>query len=185
MAMLMIMLFFTITGFTLNHRDWFSGRGDVVEVELPLPAALASAEGWQQDPLQVADDVRQWLSREHGVRAAYVSYDWEADEQLLLIDMKRPGGRSSVEVSPSTSTVLLQHQSKGTVAVLNDLHMGRYSSLWWRLFIDLSAVVMVLFTVTGLWLVLPQRTRRQRLFAISGAGLAVSVVFAALAQVAF
>ena len=57
MAMLMIMLFFTITGFTLNHRDWFSGRGDVVEVELPLPAALASAEGWQQDPLQVADDV--------------------------------------------------------------------------------------------------------------------------------
>ncbi|MCV6588915.1 MAG: PepSY-associated TM helix domain-containing protein [Marinobacterium sp.] len=185
MAMLLVMLFFTLTGFTLNHRDWFHGQGDTVEQQLLLPVNLADDARWQSDPLQVAEVIRQWLSTEHGIRAAYVSYEWEADEQLLLIDMKRPGGRSSVELEAGSTTLYLRQQSKGTVALLNDLHMGRYSSLWWRLFIDFSAAVMLLFTLTGLWLVLPQKARRQRLFMASVAGLVVSLGAAVLAQVSF
>jgi len=183
MAMLLIMLFFTVTGFTLNHRDWFSGRGETEETMLELPASIASDSTWQRDPLQMGEVVRQWLGSEQGVRAAYISYEWDGDEQLLLIDMKRPGGRSTVEVTPYTATVMLQHRSKGTIALLNDLHMGRYSSQWWRLFIDVSAAVMLLFTLTGLWLVLPQKARRNRLAAASGAGLAIGLLFAALAQI--
>lgn len=185
MLMLLIMLFFTLTGFTLNHRDWFSGRGQASEQQLTLPAELTRHPAWQSDPLVVAAALRQWLSAEHGVRAAYVSYDWDADDQLLQIDFKRPGGRSSVEVSPSQAQLLLIEQPKGNVAWLNDLHMGRYSSSWWRGFIDLSALVMLLFTLTGVWLVIPQHKRRLRLLAVSGLGLAVTLLFSVLATVSF
>lgn len=173
MLMLMIMLFFTVTGLTLNHRDWLPDAPASVIQELELPHALQDQTAWQRDPLVQADKVRRWISTSQGVYGNQVSYDWQEDEQLLLIDIKRPGGYSLIEAQPADGVVLLEQQHYGMTAVLNDLHMGRYSGALWRAFIDLSALLMLLFTLTGFWLVLPQKKRRQRLLYISGLGTAV------------
>lgn len=176
MFMLLIMLFFTLTGLTLNHRDWLPEAPAVAVQELSLPSSLLHLERWSELPLQQAELVRRWLFDTQAVYGNQVSYDWQADEQVLVIDVKRPGGYSLVEVMPEEGVALLEQQSYGVVAVLNDLHMGRYSGLLWSVFIDLSALVMLLFTLTGFWLVLPQKKRRQRLVSLAGVGLALMFI---------
>lgn len=176
MFMLLIMLFFTLTGLTLNHRDWLPEAPAADVQELSLPSSLLHLERWSELPLQQAELVRRWLFDTQAVYGNQVSYDWQADEQVLVIDVKRPGGYSLVEVMPEEGVALLEQQSYGVVAVLNDLHMGRYSGLLWSVFIDLSALVMLLFTLTGFWLVLPQKKRRQRLVSLAGVGLALMFI---------
>jgi len=173
MVMLLIMLFFTITGFTLNHRDWFSGESEPVSQELLLPAEFTDPVHWQVDPLGQGREVHFWLNRSHQFNGNQVSYEWLPDEQLLVIDLKRPGGYSIAEVDLEAESILLEQHDFGMTATLNDLHMGRYSGQLWSLFIDISAIAMLLFTLTGFWLVLPQKKRRNRLFAMSLVGFSV------------
>ena len=99
--------------------------------------------------------------------------EWNAEEQLLTLDIKRPGGYSLVEIEPVLAEVRIETQPSGVLAVLNDLHMGRYSGEMWRWFIDLSSLVMLLFTLTGFWLVLSRRNRRTSLFGLSVTGAAL------------
>lgn len=173
MLMLCIMLFFTVTGITLNHRDWLPDAPGAEISELTLPEAMQHMDLWQSQPFAQAENVRQWLSAEHGLLGNQVSFDWQPDEQLLVIDVKRPGGYSLAEVEPEAGLVVLEHQAYGITAILNDLHMGRYSGELWQAFIDLSALLMLVFTLTGFWLVLPQKKRRHRLLVCAGVGTGV------------
>lgn len=179
MFMLTIMLFFTVTGLTLNHREWLPDAAPLSMESLPLPDELASLPAWQQAPLTQADAVRRWLRDVRGITGTNVSYDWQAEEQVLLIDIKRPGGYHVVEVLLAEREVLIEAQEYGLIAVFNDLHMGRYSGLIWRGFIDISAVLMLLFTLTGFWLVLPQKKRLWRLLSlgVTGAGVTAGLYF--------
>ncbi len=172
-VVLALVLFFAVTGITLNHRDWFSDRGSAVEVYLSVPAVIMESTDWQNRPLDGADQLRRWLSDQHGLEGGSIMYDWDQDEQMLMIDIKRPGSYSSVEFSPFSAEVTVFHQSNGLIAVLNDLHMGRYSGVWWRLLLDITAFIMLVFIVTGLWLVVPQKKRRGALFKVAAAGTCV------------
>ncbi|MCP4595291.1 PepSY-associated TM helix domain-containing protein [Neptuniibacter sp.] len=173
MLMLLIMLFFTITGITLNHRDWFSSTEPAFQTEIPLPDSFATTSQWESDPLQQGHLLRRWLQSEHAVYGNKVSYEWEPEEFLLVIDIKQPGGFSIIEADIESGLILLEQQDYGFIATLNDLHMGRYSGDLWSLFIDLSALVMLFFTLTGFWLVIPQKKKRTKLFALTAAGSAV------------
>jgi len=171
MLMLLIMLFFTVTGLTLNHREWLPKPAPRQLQEFPLPAELANPQHWQADALAQGDQIRRWLRRTHAVHGSEVRYDWDAEEQFLVIDIKRPGGYSLVEVDVAAQMMVLEKQHFGILSTLNDLHMGRYSGELWRGFIDFSAIAMLLFTLTGFWLVLPHKKRRTSLLVMSGLGL--------------
>lgn len=173
MLMLLIMLFFTVTGLTLNNRQWLPEAAPEQEAELVLPGPLATTALWQQDPMLAAGQVWQWLKTEQSLADGEVRLDWSADEGVLFIDLKQPGGYSLAEVIPEEGAVLLTRRHYGWMAVLNDLHMGRHTGSAWGWFIDLSAVVMLLFTLTGFWLVLPMRRKRGRLLAATGLGTAL------------
>lgn len=173
MLMLSIMLFFTVTGLTLNHREWLPDNSVRQLEELPLPDELAVSADWQQDALAQGDRVRRWLRQTQQLNGSQVRYNWDAEEQLLVIDVKRPGGYSLVEVDVAAQLVVLEQQHFGLLSTLNDLHMGRYSGALWRGFIDVSAITMLLFTLTGFWLVLPQKKKRMPLLVMTGLGLGV------------
>ncbi|SFX17427.1 PepSY-associated TM helix domain-containing protein [Marinospirillum alkaliphilum] len=174
MLMLFIMLFFTATGLTLNNRQWLPTPSAPFEAELQLPDHLYS-QLQQQDPQQQAQPIWQWLKKQQRLPDGELSSDWSASEQLLSLDIKRPGGYTLVEVLPEEQSIWYEHQHLGWMAVLNDLHMGRYSSVAWSWFIDLSAVVMLIFTLTGFWLVLFHPKRRSRTLALSGFGTLLMV----------
>lgn len=170
MLMLIIMLFFTLTGLTLNNRQWLPKVAPETSRELALPTFLGQSQLWQQDPLLASSQVWLWLQKEQRQISGEVDFDWVADEQLLSIDVQRPGGYSLIEVSLLEQTVLVTEQAYGSMAILNDLHMGRHASLAWRWFIDIAAGVMLIFILSGFWLVLPMRRRRGRLLSLTGLG---------------
>ncbi len=177
MLMLVIMLFFTVTGLTLNNRQWLPAASPLVHQRLVLPAQWVETGLWQQDPLLAGAQLLHWLRQQDVLAGGEAVMEWNADEQLLTLDIKRPGGYSLVEIEPALAEVRIETQPAGWLAQLNDLHMGRYSGELWRWFIDLSALVMLLFTLSGFWLVLSQRKRRIGLFGLSLAGTTLMGMF--------
>jgi uncharacterized protein len=64
------------------------------------------------------------------------------------------------------------------VSYLNDLHKGRHTGPAWSLFIDVFALVSVLFCVTGLLLLQMYATGRPSTWPVVAAGLAIPVLLA-------
>jgi hypothetical protein len=166
MLMLFILLFFTVTGLTLNNRQWLPIPTLAETVELSLPQAFTEKE---MDGSQ-GEQVWLWLKEDQDLPGGELSVEWLEDESLLLLDVKRPGGYTTVEVVLDDEMVMYEHRNLGWMAILNDLHMGRYSGKVWSWFIDISAIVILLFTLTGFWLVLFHPKRRSRTLLLSGFG---------------
>src|SRR5690554_2626387 len=176
MLMLFILLFFTLTGITLNNRQWLPIPQASQEMELAL-ASEFDGMAFETTNLEAQGQaVWQWLKQHEGLLGGKLSVQWFADETLLLLDVKRPGGYTSVEVFPKEQRVWYENQSLGWMAVVNDLHMGRYSGKAWSWFIDVSAVVILFFTLTGFWLVLFHPKRRSRTLMLSGFGTLLMLV---------
>lgn len=184
MLMLVVMLFFTVTGITLNHQNWFSSDQASELHEMDLPESLLSQLIFneqqslddQTDAWVIAAPLIHWLRQEHGIRGQAINLDWDPEERFLVIDTKRPGGYSLAEFDLATGRLTLERRNAGTIAILNDLHKGRHSGAVWQAFIDVSALVMLLFTLTGFWLLLPQKKRRARLFGVCGLGTGLSLL---------
>ncbi|MGB0734014.1 MAG: PepSY-associated TM helix domain-containing protein, partial [Pontibacterium sp.] len=107
------------------------------------------------------------LQSEHGIYGPVTSFEWEADDDLMVIDVKLPGGYRLVEADIAAQSVIFERKDYGAIAVLNDLHMGCYSGDLWRWFIDFSAILLLVFTLSGLWLVFPQKKKRKKLLLLS------------------
>lgn len=173
MLMLFILLFFTLTGLTLNNRQWLPIPTLVETVELVLPKQFVIEE---QKSEPDAKQIWAWLKQDQNLPGGELSIEWLADESLLLLDIKRPGGYTMVEVALDDAAVMYEHQSLGWMAIGNDLHMGRYSGKAWSWFIDITAVVVLLFTLSGFWLVLFHPKRRSRTLILSGVGTLLMII---------
>ena len=175
MLMLLIMLFFTVSGLTLNNRHWVPSPPAPLEGEIELHPDFVAF--FQQQPVDHsgAEPLWQILRNELRLPDGELSADWSASEQLLTLDVRRPGGYTLIEILPEEDLIWYEHQTFGWMAVINDLHMGRYSGELWSWFIDLSAIVMLVFTLSGFWLVLFHPRRRNPTLALSGLGTLVMV----------
>ncbi len=177
MFSLLVVFFFGITGLTLNHPSWTLGDNvDRTVTNGTLPSGWQATDG-DPDFLAISEFVRSTYDvggevADHGISGgeAYISY-------------KGPGYGADVFVDTETGTFELVVEAQGWVGVLNDLHKGRDTSDAWSWVIDLSAVVLVLVSVTGLGIQLFQRKRRTRAVVAAAAGgvLAVVVMIATLA----
>lgn len=164
MLVLILLLFFAATGITLNHPEWQSSLGaESKALELKLPGPLQQLQ-WTDDQLQQAvqaEKIALWLRDEHQVQGAVFNFSFEPDEQLLELDFKRPAGYSAVLVELETGRVELSTEYAGTLALLNDLHKGRYAGSSWKWLIDLTAVACLLFGISGFYLLWRQPSRRR------------------------
>ena len=148
MALLTLMIFFSITGVTLNHPEWFAeDEAEVSEADFILSTTLLSIE--QQGALL---DVLQKKGHLHGGRLVI-----ERDESELFISDKSPGQHISITVELMNGETYVEVTNYGVWALLNDLHKGRNSGAFWRLILDLSAALIIIFSLSGLILALAQR----------------------------
>ena len=164
MFVLVLLLFFALTGITLNHPDLLhSNTGKQArQFSLPLPEAL-QIEALPESPAQqdaLANAIRRWLIDEHQLKASVFSYQFDLDEAYLELDFKRPAGYASVQVDFAQATAEVDMEFGGYLALLNDLHKGRNAGLSWLLLIDLTAIACVVFALTGFYLLLKQPSRR-------------------------
>lgn len=164
MLVLVLLLFFAITGITLNHPDWiYSKAGQLsrqFNVALPVHLRLAVLPESDVEQAEIAAQFREWLSREHQLKASVFSYSFEPQEMLLELDFKRPAGYASVLVDFTAGSADVDMEFGGYLALLNDLHKGRNAGTSWILLIDLTAIACIIFALTGFYLLLKQPSRR-------------------------
>lgn len=164
-----VIFFFAATGLTLNHPDWFTGKPKTTEIHgLASRALLHSSGGEGADRLGLVELLR---SREH-VHGA-VS-DFRVDDAQVSVSFRAPGYTADAFIDRDSGKYDLTIVQDGFVAVMNDLHKGRDSGRAWSAVIDISAVLLVLVSLTGLvliWFIYKRRTSGLIL-----AGLAAVVV---------
>lgn len=148
MALLTLMIFFAVTGITLNHPSWFDdsqAQSEVIEGEVAQALLVPEQQGALVD----------FLYQQHLLQGNRLLI--ERDEQELFLSSKGPGTHLSVTIDLTTGELFKEQVDYGVWARLNDLHKGRNSGALWRFIIDLSAGLMMLFSLTGLILALVQR----------------------------
>lgn len=170
-ALLIVLGFFSITGITLNHADTMTA------VPLTSSRAMDSLPRWM-DGLDVSlaesPQLAQFLRQEFGVRLAAATVDEE--EGLLFVDYKAPGKSVFVEIDTIGNSLRAETTEYGLVAVLNDLHKARDTNVIWYWFVDASAIFLVIFSMAGFVLLLPNNYRLRRVLA----GTAVAAVILCL-----
>ena len=159
---LLSVLFFSVTGITLNHPDWFfSGAQSLRHDEGRMDAAwlgLPPAVGGEDDESDVEADavakleVVEHLRNTHGIRGAL--YEFTIDEFECVVAFKGPGYSADAYIDRESGTYTLTESYAGFVAVMNDLHKGRDSGTGWKWLIDISAIILTLASVTGLLLMI-------------------------------
>ena len=170
MFALLIVLFFGLTGITLNHPQWsFGDEVDTTSAAGTLPFAPTLADG-SVDYLSISEFVRD----EYGVHGSVDSFDTTNGEASIAF--KNAGYAADVFVDVETGEYELTVEQQGWVAVLNDLHKGRGTGTGWKWVIDVAAGFLVLISVTGLVMQFFLRKRRRSAFISVGLGAAATIV---------
>jgi hypothetical protein len=145
MVSFVIILFFAVTGLTLNHAEWFDGKEVVKKyagkvqlkwVKVKDTAAIAKLE------------IVQYLKHTHHLKGEIS--DFIIDDNQCTLTFLGPGYSAGAFVNRETGEYKVTETSQGFVAVMNDLHKGRYSGKKWSWLIDVSAVFLALLSLTGI-----------------------------------
>ena len=162
------LLFFSLTGLTLNHADWFgAGEPRVETVAGSLPADILK----QPDKAAVVEALR----RDFRATGAMTAFDF--DEFECTVNFNKPGNSCFAMIDRQSGKTEVTIESGGTLAVLKDLHRGKSSGGAWPWVIDLTAVTLATLSITGLVFLLFQRKQRVvRLVALAvGAAVCLAV----------
>ncbi len=143
-----VIFFFAVTGFTLNHADWFASSEQTSRYGGTVPASLLHESGGAQpDKLGIVELLRN-RHRIHGAMS-----EFRVDDGQISVSFKGPGYAADVSIDGSTGQYDVTESQDGVVAILNDLHKGRDTGKVWPVVIDVSAVLLTLVSLTGLFLI--------------------------------
>lgn len=181
-------LFFSATGITLNHPDWFFGEAQrSVQSEGTIDRGLLRLPGSEHDndseePADLATQVAKLevveaLRQAHGIGGALA--DFRVDESECTVTFKGPGYAADAFIDRDTGRYTLTQTYHGVIAVLNDLHKGRDTGRVWSVLIDVSAVVLCFISLTGLILLFYLKLRRGPglMIALAGAIVVLALFF--------
>lgn len=150
-----VVLFFAVTGITLNHAEWFDGR----QVENKFAGIVPAAWVNTPDTAEVKKlEIVEMLRKNYGIKG-YVS-DFIIQDDRCLVSFKGPGYNADAFINRTDGKFQLTELKLGLVAVLNDLHKGRDSGKTWSWLIDVSAVFLTLVSVSGLLMLLFLKKKR-------------------------
>lgn len=150
-----IVLFFSVTGLTLNHLDWFPEKEVLQEADGRINVAWVNAV----DTAKVNKlEIVEFLRASYHVKGQL--NDFRIDETECSISFQGPGYTADVFVDRAKGTFHLSERSLGVVAWANDLHKGRDTGQGWKWVIDFSAIFMTVISLSGLILLLFIKKKR-------------------------
>lgn len=167
MIALLVVLFFGLTGITLNHPSWTFGDDATREtVSGTLPS------GWDTDPVDFLA-VTEYVRSTYGVSAPVSGYSETSGEGT--VSFRGPGYAADLFFSTDDGSFDLTVEQQGFIGVMNDLHKGRDTNAAWGWVIDLSGGFLVVVAVSGLGIQLFLRKRRTRALVVAGLGAAATL----------
>jgi uncharacterized protein len=140
-----ILLFFAVTGLTLNHQSALTHVAPPTRYTGVLQAAWMNAPEAHKSEIINAFHAR--LARRGGLS------DFRVDDDQVQISFRGPGYSADGFVDRHNGKYELNENCLGLVAILNDLHKGRDAGNVWAAVIDFSAILMVLLSLSGLVLI--------------------------------
>jgi uncharacterized protein len=150
-----ILLFFAVTGLTLNHAEWFDNQQRPALYHGTLNKAWVNTP----DPGGMAkDEIVNYFRRTYRTMGALSDIHVDGDQCEVLF--KGPGYEADATIDRATGKYDLTVSPFSLVAVLDDLHKGRDTGAKWSAIIDFSAVLMTLVSLTGLTLIFFLNQRR-------------------------
>ncbi|WP_406696511.1 PepSY-associated TM helix domain-containing protein [Singulisphaera sp. Ch08] len=164
---LAIVLFFSATGITLNHPGWFFGETErTIQIESDLNAKWLNLDVPEIGPEVEQDESRrvaklevvEHLRKVHGIRGALT--ELKVDEAECTVTFKGPGYAADVFIDRQSGHYQLSESYHGLIAILNDLHKGRDTGMVWSVVIDLSAILLIVVSMSGLILLFYIKRRR-------------------------
>lgn len=179
-------LFFSATGLTLNHPDWFfaesatqlSGSVEVAWLNLDV----RPPDDWDEYDFshQVSRlEIAEFLRSEFGLRGTVSDFLVFEDECELTF--QSPGYAATARIDRPTGEFTLDVMENDLVTIMNDLHKGRHTGETWSIVVDVSAVLGVLVGLTGFVLIFFLKLRRRPGLI---AGIIGGVVFVGLCFIA-
>jgi len=169
-ALLIVLVFFSITGITLNHAELMVAEPQTEVRTLDnLPVLPLDDNGMIFDSPELAAYVRD----EFGIRLEFAGLT--IAEPFVTIEYDGPGYQALVEIDQELGEIYAESTDYGLVAVLNDLHKGRYTHIVWNALIDISGIILVIFSLAGFVLLLPNKFRFRKVLKYSMVGIVISV----------
>lgn len=168
------MLLFAVTGITLNHASQISAKPAIVTLEAVIPVPLITQLRQAATQQQIPNSVKSWLNQQLNQSIRFHDTEWSTDE--LYIALPRPGGDGWLSIDLDNGELLYESTDRGWIAYFNDLHKGRNTGTAWSWFIDIFACICVVFSFTGLWLLVRQSTMRLSTWPITLAGLVIPLL---------
>ena len=177
------LLLFSLTGFTLNHATAIAANPVITTTIQHLPPAqLAELQHLAIDAANhkpsLPADVMQWLQNQMSVRPSDDKAEWSDDE--IYVSLPRPGGDAWLTIDLKHGEVQHELTDRGWISYLNDLHKGRNAGPLWSLFIDVFAFSVLIFAVTGLFLLKMHATHRPSTWPMVALGLVLPLLIAIL-----
>ncbi|MFO0177418.1 MAG: PepSY-associated TM helix domain-containing protein [Planctomyces sp.] len=169
-------LFFSITGLTLNHPDWFFSEStktvegtvprEWLHLQQPPPENRDESDyGHEVDRLAVVE----FLRGEHGLSGRMTEFLSFQDE--CEVTFQGPGYAATARIRRDDGTYSISVISNDLVSMLNDLHKGRHTGAEWSVVIDISAIISALVAITGLILVFFLKLHRKLRLSLAVAGI--------------
>ena len=173
---LTLILFFAITGFMLNHTEWFLPDDAALEAmtrkqsgtlprdklpyqKLPTPNP-ETGEATGDEKLAVVEALR----KEFDIRGEMSSFGFvkaDDDKQQIKVEFKRAGGETVATIDVETAKTEVAATYQGWAIVMTDLHRGNRGNLSnevkrtgrvWSFVIDATCFVLLIIAATGLFL---------------------------------
>lgn len=165
-----IILFFAVTGFTLNHADRFSGTDHVTKASGEMPHQWLTG---QADKLAIVDHLRQ----ANHLRGELT--DFRVDDQQIQVSFKGPGYAADAFLDRATNHYDVTETASGALATMNDLHRGASTGKAWGWVIDACAILLTIVSLTGLILLsFLYKRRTAGLILLTAGALACWVIYA-------
>ncbi len=170
MIALLIVLFFGITGITLNHPDWTFGDATTRTTSVGTLTADPTLDDGSVDWLTVAEEIRA----DYDVRGSVSDFGITGTEGTITF--VNPGYSADLFFDTTDDSFELTVEEQGFMAVMNDLHKGRDTGSAWSWVIDISAGFLVAISLTGLTMQFFLRKRRRSALVSAAVGGVVSIV---------
>jgi uncharacterized protein len=163
------LILFTVTGITLNHATAIGATPEVATGEAQLPQELRASIAAADPKAAPPADVMSWAEDAFDLPLRGASAEW-SDEELYL-SAPGPGRDAWVSIDRASGAAKFESTDRGWVAYFNDLHKGRNTGITWTIFIDVVAIAVLFFSITGLVLLWIQARQRTSTWPLVGSGV--------------
>jgi uncharacterized protein len=167
------LMLFTVTGITLNHASAISATPAVTSGDAQLPEPLRESIAASGTPVAPPAGVIAWAEKEFDLSLAGSSAEWSEEE--LYLSAPGPGRDAWVSIDRASGAARFEATDRGWIAYFNDLHKGRNTGIAWTIFIDIVAVAILFFSITGLVLLWIQARQRTSTWPLVGGGVVLVV----------